>query len=160
MANRIKGITVQIGGDTTKLDKALSEVNQTLRTTQADLNDVNRLLKLDPKNVTLLAQKQKALTKAIEETKKKLTTLKTAADQASDALAQGTITQSSMISSANCPDNCGLRPLERQAKETGRLGDFGVSAEEVSRQSPFPIRPKADHSGCGWCSRLGHYPGH
>lgn len=61
MANRIKGITVQIGGDTTKLDKALSEVNQTLRTTQADLNDVNRLLKLDPKNVTLLAQKQKAL---------------------------------------------------------------------------------------------------
>ena len=70
MANRIKGITVQIGGDTTKLDKALSEVNQTLRTTQADLNDVNRLLKLDPKNVTLLAQKQKALTKAIEETKK------------------------------------------------------------------------------------------
>lgn len=92
MANRIKGITVQIGGDTTKLDKALSEVNQTLRTTQADLNDVNRLLKLDPKNVTLLAQKQKALTKAIEETKKKLTTLKTAADQASDALAQGTIT--------------------------------------------------------------------
>ena len=61
MANRIKGITVQIGGDTTKLDKALSDVNQTLRTTQADLNDVNRLLKLDPKNVTLLAQKQKLM---------------------------------------------------------------------------------------------------
>lgn len=135
MANRIKGITVQIGGDTTKLDKALSEVNQTLRTTQADLNDVNRLLKLDPKNVTLLAQKQKALTKAIEETKKKLTTLKTAADQASDALAQGTITseQYDALQREIVQTTEDLESLERQAKETGRkLGDFGVSAEEVS----------------------------
>ncbi|WP_373222930.1 hypothetical protein [Flavonifractor plautii] len=138
MANRIKGITVQIGGDTTKLDKALSEVNQTLRTTQADLNDVNRLLKLDPKNVTLLAQKQKALTKAIEETKKKLTTLKTAADQASDALAQGTITseQYDALQREIVQTTEDLESLERQAKETGRkLGDFGVSAEEVSSKA-------------------------
>lgn len=138
MANRIKGITVQIGGDTTKLDKALSEVNQTLRTTQADLNDVNRLLKLDPKNVTLLAQKQKALTKAIEETKKKLTTLKTAADQASDALAQGTITseQYDALQREIVQTTEDLESLERQTKETGRkLGDFGVSAEEVSSKA-------------------------
>ena len=138
MANRIKGITVQIGGDTTKLDKALSEVNQTLRTTQADLNDVNRLLKLDPKNVTLLAQKQRALTKAIEETKKKLTTLKTAADQASDALAQGTITseQYDALQREIVQTTEDLESLERQAKETGRkLGDFGVSAEEVSSKA-------------------------
>jgi len=138
MANRIKGITVQIGGDTTKLDKALSEVNQTLRTTQADLNDVNRLLKLDPQNVTLLAQKQKALTKAIEETKKKLTTLKTAADQASDALAQGTITseQYDALQREIVQTTEDLESLERQAKETGRkLGDFGVSAEEVSSKA-------------------------
>lgn len=138
MANRIKGITVQIGGDTTKLDKALSEVNQTLRATQADLNDVNRLLKLDPKNVTLLAQKQKALTKAIEETKKKLTTLKTAADQASDALAQGTITseQYDALQREIVQTTEDLESLERQAKETGRkLGDFGVSAEEVSSKA-------------------------
>ena len=138
MANRIKGITVQIGGDTTKLDKALSEVNQTLRTTQADLNDVNRLLKLDPKNVTLLAQKQKALTKAIEETKKKLTTLKTAADQAGDALAQGTITseQYDALQREIIQTTEDLETLERQAKETGRkLGDFGVSAEEVTSKA-------------------------
>lgn len=138
MANRIKGITVQIGGDTTKLDKALSEVNQTLRTTQADLNDVNRLLKLDPKNVTLLAQKQKALTKAIEETKKKLTTLKTAADQASDALAQGTITseQYDALQREIVQTTEDLESLERQARETGRkLGDFGVSAEDVSSKA-------------------------
>ena len=138
MANRIKGITVQIGGDTTKLDKALSEVNQTLRLTQADLTDVNRLLKLDPKNVTLLAQKQKALTKAIEETKKKLTTLKTAADQASDALAQGTITseQYDALQREIVQTTEDLESLERQARETGRkLGDFGVSAEDVSSKA-------------------------
>lgn len=138
MANRIKGITVQIGGDTTKLDKALSGVNQTLRETQADLNDINRLLKLDPKNVTLLAQKQKALTKAVEETKKKLTTLKTAADQASEALAQGTITaeQYDALQREIVQTTQDLEELERQAKETGRkLGDFGISAEEVSSKA-------------------------
>ena len=61
MANRIKGITVEIGGDTTGLDKALKGVNTTIRTTQTSLKDVNRLLKLDPGNAQLLAQKQKLL---------------------------------------------------------------------------------------------------
>ena len=49
MANRIKGITVEIGGDTTGLDKALKSVNSSIKTTQSSLKDVNRLLKLDPK---------------------------------------------------------------------------------------------------------------
>ena len=48
MANRIKGITVEIGGDTTGLDKALKGVNSTIKTTQSSLKDVNKLLKLDP----------------------------------------------------------------------------------------------------------------
>ena len=65
MANRIKGITVEIGGDTTGLDKALKGVNNSIRTTQSSLRDVNRLLKLDPKNTTLLSQKQKLLKDAI-----------------------------------------------------------------------------------------------
>ena len=59
MASRIKGITVEIGGDTTGLDKALKQVQSTLRATQSSLRDVNRLLKLDPKNTELLAQKQR-----------------------------------------------------------------------------------------------------
>ena len=50
MANRIKGITVEIGGDTTGLDKALKTVNTSIRSTQSALKDVNRLLKLDPSN--------------------------------------------------------------------------------------------------------------
>ena len=65
MANRIKGITVEIGGDTTGLSKALSGVNKDLRSTQSQLKDVERLLKLDPGNVELLAQKQRLLSGAI-----------------------------------------------------------------------------------------------
>lgn len=63
MANRIKGITVEIGDDTTGLDKALKGVNTNIRNTQSALKDVNRLLKLDPTNAELLAQKQIVYTK-------------------------------------------------------------------------------------------------
>ena len=76
MANRIKGITVEIGGDTTGLDKALKSVNSSIKTTQSSLKDVNRLLKLDPKNTELLSQKQKLLKDAIGATKEKLDSLK------------------------------------------------------------------------------------
>ena len=76
MANRIKGITVEIGGDTTKLQTALKGVNGQIKNTQSALKDVERLLKLDPSNTTLLAQKQQLLTQAIGETKEKLETLK------------------------------------------------------------------------------------
>ena len=56
MGNRIKGITVEIGGDTTGLDKALRGVNSSITKTQSALNDVNKLLKLDPSNTVLVAQ--------------------------------------------------------------------------------------------------------
>lgn len=93
MANRIKGITVEIGGDTTKLQTALKGVNGEIKNTQAQLKDVEKLLKLDPGNTELLAQKQKLLSDAVSETKEKLTTLKTAAEQANTALANGDISQ-------------------------------------------------------------------
>ena len=56
MANRIKGITVEIGGDTTKLSKALEGVNKDIKGTQTQLKDVQKLLKLDPTNTELLSQ--------------------------------------------------------------------------------------------------------
>lgn len=93
MANRIKGITVEIGGDTTKLSKALEGVNKNIKSTQTQLKDVEKLLKLDPKNTELLSQKQKLLADSIATTKEKLTTLKTAAEQANTALANGEISQ-------------------------------------------------------------------
>ena len=83
MASRIKGITVEIGGDTTGLDKALQQVNTQLRNTQSQLKDVNNLLKLDPKNTELLSQKQKVLSDSISATKSKLDTLKEAQSQLS-----------------------------------------------------------------------------
>lgn len=76
MAYRIKGITVEIGGDTTGLDKALKGLNTNIRNTQLALKDINRLLKLDPTNAELRAQKQKLLQSAVKETSDKLTALK------------------------------------------------------------------------------------
>ncbi|MFI3201883.1 MAG: phage tail tape measure protein [Eubacteriales bacterium] len=93
MASRIAGITVEIGGDTTKLQTALKSVNTEINSTQTQLKDVEKLLKLDPSNTELLAQKQALLTKAIEETGTKLTTLETAAKQANTALLNGEISQ-------------------------------------------------------------------
>ena len=81
-ANRIKGITIEIDGNTTKLQDSLKDVDKQLKTTQTNLRDINKLLKLDPKNTELVAQKQKNLTEAIELTKKRLETLKTAQTEA------------------------------------------------------------------------------
>lgn len=79
---RIKGITIEIDGSATGLDKALSGTNANLSKVQNSLKDVDRLLKIDPKNTELLAQKQKLLSQAVEETKGKLETLKAANEQA------------------------------------------------------------------------------
>ena len=119
-ANRIKGITVEIGGDTTKLQTALKGVNTEIRNTQSQLKDVEKLLKLDPGNTELMAQKHRLLGDAVKETKEKLETLKTAAEQANDALARGEISQSQydalqreIIETEN-----NLRDLERQAGQS------------------------------------------
>lgn len=81
MASRIKGITIEIGGNATQLTEALKGVDGQLSNTQTKLKDVNRLLKFNPANVTLLAQKQSALKQAIEQSKQR-------ADQLRSALAQ------------------------------------------------------------------------
>lgn len=93
MASRIKGITVEIGGDTTGLDKALKSVNSSIKTTQSGLKDVSKLLKLDPTNTELLTQKQKMLKDAISSTKEKLDALKLAQEQAKAQLESGDLGQ-------------------------------------------------------------------
>ncbi|MEF2813290.1 MAG: phage tail tape measure protein [Oscillospiraceae bacterium] len=93
MASRIKGITVEIGGDTTGLDKALKSVNTTIKNTQSSLKDVNKLLKLDPSNTELLSQKQRLLKDAIGATKEKLDSLKAAQEQAKAQLESGDLGQ-------------------------------------------------------------------
>lgn len=88
-SGRIKGITIEIGGDTKKLDKALAGTNKELSSTQKSLKDVERLLKMDPGNTELLAQKQRLLGDAVAANVSKLGTLKEAAKSADDALARG-----------------------------------------------------------------------
>ena len=82
MTIRIKGISVEIGGNTIGLDKVLKNVNSSIKTTQFSLLDVNKLLKKDPTNIELLTQKQKLLKDAISTTKEKLDALKSTQEQA------------------------------------------------------------------------------
>lgn len=95
MANdrRIKGLTIEIGGDTTQLSESLHDVNKSITSTQAQLKDVEKLLKLDPTNTEMLAQKQELLTQAISKTEEKLEALKDAAVQAEKQLGEGKISQ-------------------------------------------------------------------
>lgn len=93
MAGNIKGITIEIDGNTTKLTKSLEGVNKKLRGTQSALKDVDKLLKLDPKNTDLLRQKQDLLKTAISSTEEKLKQEKTALDQLKANNATGEVTE-------------------------------------------------------------------
>lgn len=114
--NRIKGITVEIGGDTTKLQTALKDVNSEIKNTQSQLKDVEKLLKLDPDNTELLAQKQKLLSSAVSETKEKLATLKTAAASGEDLA-----TTSDIVTDA-------LTAFGLTAKDSGHFADILAAA--------------------------------
>lgn len=76
MAGRIKGITIEIGGNTTKLQKSLKQVDTKLRSTEAELRDVNKLLRFSPRSTELLAQKQQLLKTRVQETSARLEQLK------------------------------------------------------------------------------------
>lgn len=84
-SNRIRGITIEIEGNTTKLTDSLKDVDKSLKDTQAQLKDVDKLLKLDPGNIELLRQKNELLAKAIKDTKDRQNELKTALEQAKNA---------------------------------------------------------------------------
>ena len=89
MANRIKGITIELNGDATGLQDALKGVNGSLGNTQKALSDVTKLLKLDPKNTALVEQKQKLLADAVEQTREKLDALESAQEQVQQAFDKG-----------------------------------------------------------------------
>lgn len=94
MANKtIKGLTVEIGGDTTKLGKALQDVETRSRDLSGELAQINKLLKLDPGNTTLIAQKQKVLAEAVETTAEKLKTLKAAEKQVQAQFKRGEVSE-------------------------------------------------------------------
>lgn len=134
MAGRIQGITVEIGGDTTKLQTALKGVNTEIRNTQSQLRDVDKLLKLDPGNTELLAQKHRLLGDAVKETKEKLETLKTAAEQADQALKDGTISQEQYdgLQREIAETEAKLKSLEEQAKSSATaLQEIAAKGEKL-----------------------------
>lgn len=144
MAGNIKGITVEIGGDTTSLVKALSGVNKEIRNTQADLKQVERLLKLDPTNIELLSQKQRLLSETIESTEKKLQSLKNASVQAAQALASGDLGQDKYdaLQREIIKTEQSLNSLKTEAstlssslsKSSKGLEDLGNAAEKASQK--------------------------
>lgn len=93
MSRRIKGITIEIDGDTKGLDKALKDVNKESRDIQRELRDVDRLLRFNPKNTELLAQKKKLLAQQVEVTRKRLDKLKGAQEQVTEAFKKGEISE-------------------------------------------------------------------
>ena len=126
---RVKGITIEIGGDTTKLEASLKSVNTEIRNTESKLKDVNKLLKADPGNTNLLAQKYKTLQQEIGATKDKLTTLKDAAKQAEQALKDGTISQDQYdaLQREIAETEQSLKSLEQEYKNFG-----SVQAQQIA----------------------------
>lgn len=123
MAGRIKGITIEIGGDTTGLDKALKNVNSSITKTQSALNDVNRLLKLDPSNTVLVAQKQQLLSQAVSQTKEKLEALESAQEQVADAFQRGDIGEEKYMA------------FQREIEETrGKLNQYKVDLSSLQSE--------------------------
>lgn len=133
MADKIKGITVQIGGDTAPLSKALRNVDKEIRSTQANLKEVNKLLKMDPSNTNLLKEKQKLLAEQIGKTKDKLDALKKAQQEAKQMLANGEIGQKEYDELAKQVDKCEgqLKELEKQSNETKK--SMKKDAEEIGK---------------------------
>lgn len=143
IANKIKGLTIEIGGNTVGLNKALADVNKSTRDLKSELRDVERLLKLDPKNTELLSQKQKILAESVDNTKKKLDTLKEAEKQAQEQFKQGKIgeDQYRAIQREVIKAEQDLKKLENQLKDVNNkwkdaaagLDNFGKKTTEAGK---------------------------
>ena len=138
--SRIKGITVEIDGNVTGLEKALKSVNSTIKTTQSQLKDVERLLKLDPTHTELLSQKQKLLKESISATKEKLDALKQAQEQAKQQMENGTLGKDKYdaLQREIVETEQELQRLAREAAEANtaltKIGEAGKTLENVGNK--------------------------
>ena len=126
MANNLKGLTIEIGGDTTSLSNALKNVNGDISTLQANLRTVNSALKLDPSNVEAVAMKQDLLTQAVDATREKLGTLREAQRQADEQMANGLEVDERAYQSLRAEivrAESSLSDYERQLREMGDAAD-------------------------------------
>lgn len=132
----IKGLTVEIGGDTTQLGKALDGVSKKSQNLSTELGEINKLLKMDPGNTDLLAQKQQVLADAVENTAEKLKTLKEAEKQVQKQFERGDVTadQVRALQREIIETEKRLKSYERASKETAdeieKLGKESKDAEK------------------------------
>lgn len=119
----IKGLTIEIGGETTGLSKALNDVNKISRNLSKELGQIERQLKFDPKNTTLLAQKQKVLGDQIAATSDKLAKLKDAEKQVQEQFKRGEVSEEQ------------YRALQREIVATeSKLGNYTRKLKDVNAQ--------------------------
>ncbi len=146
MAANIKGITIEIGGDTTKLDKALSGVNKNTRSLQTELKQVNSLLKLDPTNTVLLAQKQELLKESIAATSEKLDVLKKAEAQVQEQFAHGEVSEEQYRALQREIVKCSneLNSLEEAAKEADKAMEGLKNSSKLTGEELDEAKEKAD----------------
>ena len=130
MAGSIKGITIELDGNATKLNKALSTVNKAANQTQRQLKNIDKALKFNPGNTDLIAQKFKLLSTKIQETKQKLDLLKQAEKEAAEQLARGEISQADFdaLQAEIAATEAELKKLENEYKSLGSVGAQQVAA--------------------------------
>lgn len=143
--NRIKGITIEIGGETKQLQDSLKQVNSTLKDTQSALKDVDGLLKMDPGNVELLKQKQEYLNTAIEETRKKLEQEKQALEQMKENNATGEVTEQQKALEREIIET--EKSLESLEGELKTFGTVGAQQAQAVAQKMAEVGQKVEAAG-------------
>lgn len=131
----LRGLTIEIGGDTTELNKALDKVDKRTRSLSSELGQINKALKLDPTNTELLAQKQKVLAEAISSTEEKLDTLKEAEKQVQAQFERGEVSQEQ------------VRALRREIIETERKLDGYKNAAKETAEAEQKLADGAEDAG-------------
>lgn len=132
---KIRGITIELGADTSQFTKAMQSIDKTLKNTQSQLKDVNKLLKLDPGNTDLLKQKQELLSSSIEDTKKRLDTLKEAYNNVSGT-PEEVKAQQNALTREIAETEASLKSLKEQYRDFGsvakqQLQNVGEQMKEV-----------------------------
>lgn len=144
MAGKIKGITIEIGGDTTNLDKAMKDLGKESKNLDSQLRQINNSLKFNPGNADLIAQKQRVLAESIENTKSKIDILKQAQKEAEIAFKNGEIgaeeyekLQREVLKAENQLENLEKKQKELNDtwKETGeKIENFGQKTSEYGQK--------------------------
>lgn len=133
----IKGLTVKIGGDTTELGKALDSIDKKSKNLSSELGEINRMLRLDPGNADLLAQKQQVLADAVANTTARLETLREAEAQVQEQFERGEVSadQVRALQREIMATERRLTGYQRAVQETAdEVAHLGESADDAAPQ--------------------------